>query len=96
MGEQLLDLVLCEKYTPRMPEQEEKEKSKGRFHVNDTWRGKKCGDWALSNFPSLLGVIPATHSQESCVTEANNWKITASSPNDPQYTKVILLCLNTT
>lgn len=39
--------------------------------------------------PPSPGMIPASDSQESRVTEANNWKITASSPNDPQYTKVI-------
>lgn len=45
-------------------------------------------DHSLISLPSP-GMIPATDSQESHVTEANNWKITASSPNDPQYTKVI-------
>lgn len=41
-------------------------------------------------FPTIIGNHSADQ-QENCVTGANNWKISASCPNDPQYTDVILL-----
>lgn len=41
-------------------------------------------------FPTIIGNHSADQ-QENCVTGANNWKISASCPNDPQYTEVILL-----
>lgn len=33
----------------------------------------------IYNFPNSMGIIPASCSQESCVTKANNWKIIAAS-----------------
>lgn len=96
MGELLLNLVLCEE---NIWPGSSRKGNRGKMKIIGVWmalkRGKEFGDRLLSNFPPSSGIIPARGSPENCVTEANNWKITASSLNDPQYTEVILLCLNT-